>query len=66
MEDSPPGKERLMSDYREMWEQLKKMEDEARDTGEAVVGVLVVRPPPECKSIKILRRWVDKDDNDDT
>jgi DNA-binding protein YbaB len=53
-----------MSDYREMWEQLKKMEEEARVTGEAVVGIVVVRPPPECKSIKILKRLVELDDKD--
>lgn len=56
-------KGKLMSDYREMWEQLKKLEEEARVTGEAAVGVVVVRPPPEYPQIKILKRWLTKNED---
>jgi len=53
-----------VTDYREMWEQLKKMEKEARKVGEAVIGVITVRPPPEEPKITILRKWSYKYDKD--
>jgi hypothetical protein len=62
---SLPGKE-TMSDYHEMMEQLKKLEKEARTTGEPVVGVIVVRPPPAAPNIKILKRWLKDDEKGKT